>query len=92
MKKISLNEAQLRNMMCKWTSKGITKPKVDNLQNNLNESYSLNIFVTYSARTGDSCPSINFCFEFLERCRIFIKIGRRSHNLGTREEGFSESR
>ena len=30
-KKISLNEAQLRNMMCKWTSKGITKPKVENL-------------------------------------------------------------
>ena len=78
---ISLNKVQIRNIICKWSSKSMTKPKVQNLWNNLAESYSPKIFFVYSTRTVVKCPSINFCFEFLERSRIFCEFGRRSHHL-----------
>ena len=67
----SLNEVQLRKIICKWSSKSMTKSKVQNLCNDLNESYSPNIFLAYSARATFKCPNINFCFEFLERSTIF---------------------
>ena len=69
---MSLNAVQLRNIICKWSSKSMTKPKVQNLWNDLNESYSVNMFHAYSTRTAVKCPGINFCFEFLERSRIFL--------------------
>ena len=58
-------------MMCKWSSKSMAKPNEQSLWNDLNESYNLNIFIAYSARALVSCPSNNFCFEFLERNRMF---------------------
>ena len=63
------------------SSKSMTKPKAQNLWNDLSESYSPNIFFAYSTRTAVRCPSINFCFEFLERSRIFCEFDRRSHHL-----------
>ena len=53
---------------CKWSSKRMATVNVKNLWNNLNESYSPNKFLTYSAQTMVNCPSINFGFEFSERC------------------------
>ena len=63
--KTSLNEVQLRNIICKWSSKSMIKLKVQNLWNDLNDSYSPNIFLAHSIRIVGSCPSINFCFEFI---------------------------
>ena len=69
----------------------MTKPEVQNLRKDLNESYSPNIFLAYSTRTAVKCPGINFCFEFLERRKkFFTEFGRRFHNLGAREERLSE--
>ena len=49
----------------------MAKPKVQNLRNDLNESYSPSIFLEFSTRVTVKYPSINFCFEFLERSRVF---------------------
>ena len=38
----------------------MAKPTVQNLQNDLNESYSPNILLAYSSKTGANCPSISF--------------------------------
>ena len=78
--KILLNKVELRDM-CKWSSKRMAKPRVQNLWSNLNESYFSNIFLTHSARTAVGCLSINFCFEFLEKRRIFMEFSRRSHSV-----------
>ena len=63
------------------------KPKVQNLWNDFNESYSPNIFLAY---TAVKCLRNTFCFELLERSRFFIEFGIRSHNLGAREERLPE--
>ena len=73
-KKISLNEVKLRYTKCKWWSKRKTKPKVQNLWNDLNESYTFNIFLIYSPKTVVSCPIINLCFEFIERHLMFLSL------------------
>ena len=72
--KTPLNEVQLSDMMGKWSKTRMAKPKVQNLWNDLCESYSLSIFHTYSAIKMINCPSINFCFEFLESRRIFWSL------------------
>ena len=64
MKKKTLNEVRLRNMTRKWSTKSMSKPKVQNLWNDLNESYSLKIVLKYSERAVVRCPGINFCFDF----------------------------
>ena len=46
-------------------------PKVQNLWNNLYESYSPDMFLAYSVRAMVSFLSINFWFEFLERRKIY---------------------
>ena len=73
-RKPPLNEVQLRDVMCKWFCKRMAKPKVQKLWNGVSKSISLNIFLTYSARKMVSCPSINFCFEFVERRRILWSL------------------
>ena len=83
-KNISINEIQLRNFICKLSSKGITKPKVQNLWNDLTESYSCNIFLAFSAITTVKCPSINFCFEFLERSRTFYWVWYKIWQFGSK--------
>ena len=47
------------------------KPKAQILWNDLNESYSPNVFFTYATRRVVSCLRIYFCFEFLERRRTW---------------------
>ena len=59
------------------------------LLNGLNELKSPNMFLTCSARVV-ICQRINACVEFLQSSNLFIKFGRTSHNLGTREEKLSE--
>ena len=43
-KKMPLNEVRLRIMMCKRSNKRMQKLKMQNLWNNLNKSYSPNIY------------------------------------------------
>ena len=87
---MSLNEVQLRNITCKWSSKSMTTPKVQNLWNILNESYPPIKFFEYSTRTVVKWPSINFCLNSVKKVESFIESGRRSHNLGAREKRLSE--
>ena len=55
--------------------------------NDLNASYSPNIFPGYSKRTTVKCPYIFVLNSFRE---AVIEFGRRSHSLGTMEERLSE--
>ena len=55
--------------------------------NDLNASYTPNIFPGYSKRTTVKCPYI-FVLNSLREA--VIEFGRRSHSLGTMEERLSE--
>ena len=58
----------------------MTKPILQNLWNDLNESYSpnsSNIFLAYSTRTVVKCPSINFLlffFDFLKKQNFLLNL------------------
>ena len=68
----------------------MTKPKVQNPWNNLNESYSPNIFFAYLQGKRSNAQVLFFVLNSLREAEFFIEFGRRSHNLGAREERFYE--
>ena len=84
--KVSLNEVQLRNTMDKWSSKRMTKPKLQNLWNNLNESYSPTYFLQTLQGQRSAAQVLILVLNSLREAEFFIELGRRSHNLGAREE------
>ena len=68
----------------------MTKPKVQNLWNKLNGSYSPNIFLHILQGQRSAAQVLIFALNSFKEAEVFIELGRRSHNLGATEERLSD--
>ena len=68
----------------------MTKPKVQTLWNDLNLSYSPTYFLHILQGQRSNAQVLIFVLNSLRQAEFFIEFGRRSRNLGAREERLSE--
>ena len=77
---MSLNEVQLRNITCKWSSKRMTKPKVQTLEwNDLNLYYCTTYFLHILQGQWSFVQVLFFVLNSFGDADFFIEFGRRSH-------------
>ena len=69
----------------------MTKPKLQNLWNDLTESCSPNILLDILQGQPSNAQVLIVVLNSLREAEFFIEFGRRSYNFGARKERISDT-
>ena len=69
----------------------MTKPKLQNLWNDLTESCSPNILLDILQGQPSNAEVLIVVLNSLREAEFFIEFGRRSYNFGARKERISDT-